>query len=281
MDEVVKRLHAEFTEPIKEVLKTQSNGYAPQDNKKRSIIMIFDHYDEVDDLNGRGLGTLALSEIGKGDNLHFVIGGSQDIMKNSSDKLRKRAESCRYTLVLQDAEALRYMGVRDRFAIKKELPPGRGFMVKAVQASLTQICLPVLDGIDGTTPDEQLGELISGIQKKYRKSAQWSYQAKDLSILDTAIRATTEPSDAGSSYAAPAASAEPSAAMADLEKLLAEQAKMKSKKTTGSKGTAAKKKTATKASPSKSSGTKAASKSTSSPAARKTGTAAKKTTAKK
>jgi S-DNA-T family DNA segregation ATPase FtsK/SpoIIIE len=280
MDEVVKRLHAEFTEPIKEVLKTQSNGYAPQDNTKRSIIMIFDHYDDVDELNGKGLGTLALSEIGKGENLHFVIGGSQDIMRNSSDKLRKRAESCRYTLVLQDAEALRYMGVRDRFAIKKELPPGRGFMVKAVQASLTQICLPVLDGIDGTSPDEQLGELISGIQKKNRKSAQWSYQAKDLSILDTAIRATTEPSDAGSSYAAPATSAEPSAAMADLEKLLAEQAAMKSK-TTGSKGTTAKKKTATKASSSKSSSAKPAAKSKSSSAARKTGTAAKKTTTKK
>jgi hypothetical protein len=172
------------------------------------------------------------------------------------------------------------MGVRDRFAIKKELPPGRGFMVKAVQASLTQICLPVLDGIDGTSPDGQLGELISGIQKKNRKSAQWSYQAKDLSILDTAIRATTEPSDAGSSYAAPATSAEPSAAMADLEKLLAEQAAMKSK-TTGSKGTTAKKKTATKASSSKSSSATPAAKSKSSSAARKTGTAAKKKTTKK
>jgi hypothetical protein len=156
------------------------------------------------------------------------------------------------------------MGVRERFALKKELPPGRGFMVKAVQASLTQICLPVLDGIDGTSPDEHLGELISGIQKKYRKSAQWSYQAKDLSIIDTAILAITDSSDVGSSPATYVTSTESSDAMANLEKLLAEQA--------------TKKKTTSKT---KSSRAKPAAKSTSSRTASKSGTTKKKPTTKK
>lgn len=183
----------------------------------------------MDELNGRGLGTLALSDIGKGENLHIVIGGTQDITRSSADKLRKRVDGCRYTLVLQDAEALRYMGVRDRFPIKKELPPGRGFMVKAVQASLTQICLPVLDGLDGSSPDEQLGELISAIKKKYRKSAQWSYKASDMSALNTAVSALTGSSETGTSTTSYSPSAEASGAMADLEKLLAEQASAKSK----------------------------------------------------
>jgi DNA segregation ATPase FtsK/SpoIIIE-like protein len=260
MDEVVKRLHAEYTDPIQTVLKKQSKVYSQQDNKKRSIVMIFDHYDDVDELNGRGLGTLALSEIGKGENLHIVIGGSQDITRSSSDKLRKRVDGCRYTLVLQDAEALRYMGVRDRFPVKKELPPGRGFLVKAVQASMTQICLPVLDGLDGSSPDEQLGELISTIKKKYRKSAAWSYHSADMSALNTAVSTLTGVSDAGTSTASYSPSSEASGAMSDLDKLLAEQAAAKSggekvasaskKKTTSSrktsKSSATQRKTTTK-----------------------------------
>jgi hypothetical protein len=115
------------------------------------------------------------------------------------------------------------MGVRGTFTVKKELPPGRGFLVKAVQASLTQICLPFVDGIDGTPPDEQLSGIISGIRKKYRKSAQWSYQAKDLSVLEAAISAATDGTDGTHSSAAVDISADASDAMAELEKLLADQ----------------------------------------------------------
>jgi hypothetical protein len=224
MDEVVKRLHAEYTEPVREFLKSQSKGYSPQDNKKRSIFVIFDHYDDADLFGSSGLGTLGLSDVGKGQNLHFVIGGSLDIMRDSTDKLRRRAESSRYTLVLQDYEAARYMGVRGTFTVKKDLPPGRGFLVKAVQASLTQICLPFVDGADGRPPDEQLSGIIGGIRKKYRKSAQWSYQAKDLSVLEAAISAATDGTDGSSSSSTTVdMSAEASDAMAELEKLLAEQ----------------------------------------------------------
>jgi DNA segregation ATPase FtsK/SpoIIIE-like protein len=224
LDEVIKRLHAEYTEPVQELLKGQSNGYVPQNNKKRSIFVIIDHYDDADLLSSSGLGTLGLSEVGKGQNLHFVIGGSLDIMRDSSDKLRRRAESSRYTLVLQDYEAVRYMGVRGNFTVTKELPPGRGFLVKAVQASLTQICLPFIEGADGTSPDEQLAGIISGIRKKYRKPAQWSYRAKDLSVLEAAISAATDGGDGTPSLAAVDISADASDAMAELEKLLAEQA---------------------------------------------------------
>jgi S-DNA-T family DNA segregation ATPase FtsK/SpoIIIE len=228
MDEVVKRLHAEYTEPVRKILKGQSKGFEPQDNNKRSIFVIFDHYDDASLLSSSGLGTLGLSEVGKGQNLHFVIGGSLDIMRDSTDKLRKRAESSRYALVLQDYEAVRYMGVRGTFTVKKELPPGRGFLVKAVQASLTQICLPVIEGVNGKPSDEQLAEMISGIRNKYRKPAQWSYQAKDLSPLEAAIGAVTGSNVGSPSSRALGMSTEASDAMAELEKLLADQQAMES-----------------------------------------------------
>jgi S-DNA-T family DNA segregation ATPase FtsK/SpoIIIE len=252
MDEVVKRLHAEYTEPLQAILKKQSKVYSPQDNQKRSIVMIFDHYDDVGELNGRGLGTTALSDIGKGKNLHLVICGSQDITRSSGDKLRKRVDGCRYTLVMQDADILRYMGVRDRFTIKKQLPPGRGFMVKAVGASLTQICLPVLDGVDGTSPDKQLGELISTIKNKYRKAAQWSYHAADIDPLNSALAKLTGVPEAVTSSGSYTMSTEASQAMSDLDKLLAEQAaksaapKEKASASKSKKSGAAKKKTTKK-----------------------------------
>jgi len=223
MDEIVKRLHAEFTEPVRAILKAKSNGFKPQDNSKRAVLVIFDHYDDADLLSSSGLGTLGLSEVGKGQNLHFVIGGSLDIMRDSSDKLRRRAESSRYTLVLQDYEAVRFMGVRGNFTVNKELPPGRGFLVKAVTASMTQICLPVMEGVDGTSPDQQLGNIIDSIQKKYSKSAQWSYPGPDLAILEAAIKAGVGAADGSAPPISSAVPTDGGDALAELEKLMAEQ----------------------------------------------------------
>ncbi|MFV2044828.1 MAG: FtsK/SpoIIIE domain-containing protein, partial [Anaerolineales bacterium] len=223
LDEVVKRLHAEFTEPVRAILKGKSNGYKPQDNSKRAVMVIFDHYDDADLLSSSGLGTQGLSEVGKGQNLHFVIGGSLDIMRDSSDKLRRRAESSRYTLVLQDYEAVRFMGVRGNFTVNKELPPGRGFLVKAVAASMTQICLPVMEGLDGTSPDQQLGSMIDSIKKKYPKAAQWSYPGSDLAVLEAAIRAGVGAADGSAPPISSTVATDAGDALAELEKLMAEQ----------------------------------------------------------
>jgi hypothetical protein len=144
------------------------------------------------------------------------------------------------------------MGVRDRFTIKKQLPPGRGFMVKAVGASLTQICLPVLDGVDGTSPDKQLGELISTIKNKYRKAAQWSYHAADIDPLNSALAKLTGVPEAVTSSGSYTVSTEASQALSDLDKLLAEQAaksaapKEKASASKSKKSGAAKKKTTKK-----------------------------------
>jgi hypothetical protein len=220
LDEVVKRLHAEFDEKVRETLQSKSkNGFSPGNSDKRKVVVIIDHYDDADLLNQSGLGLSALADVGKGKDLHFVIAGSTDITRDSMDQLRRRAESARYTLVLQDWETVRYMGVRGDFTVDDEIPPGRGFLVKAIGASMTQICLPVADGVGGASADEALTEFIGSIKKKYRKAAEWSYHAKDLAALEAVLDLEgdgLEPSGDGDDL-------DMSETMAELEALLADQ----------------------------------------------------------
>ena len=89
--------------------------------------------------------------------------------------------------MLQDYEAVRYMGAKGNFSVTKELPPGRGFLVKAVSAALVQIGMADVDGVDGRTAQEQLDGLIGAIRARYQP-AKWSYYAADLTALDKAIR---------------------------------------------------------------------------------------------
>ena len=187
MDEVVKRLTAEYDEAVIGRLASSSQVYAPQDNDKRAIFVILDHYDDIEPMNKGELGLAGLSLVGKGRNMHIVIGGTLGIMRASGDDLRRRAESARYTLVLQDYETVRYMGARGNFSLVKEPPPGRGFQVKAVSVALTQMAIPVVDGLNGQSAQEQLDSMIGAIRAAYTP-AKWSYFGEDLALLDKAIR---------------------------------------------------------------------------------------------
>jgi DNA segregation ATPase FtsK/SpoIIIE-like protein len=189
LDRVVKRLVAEFDDTVRGRLKGSPRVFVPQDNQKRSIFVIIDHYDDVGILNRSGVGLMGLAEVGKGKNLNIVIAGTTNITRDSGDELRRRAESSRYSLILNDVETVRYMGVRGNFNIKKDMPPGRGFLVKAVGASMVQICLPFLSA-DGSS--DPLEALIQGIRKKYPQPAEWSYKPDDLSALEAAIGGAAE-----------------------------------------------------------------------------------------
>jgi hypothetical protein len=226
LDEVVKRLQAEYDEEVIARLSTKPDVFAAQNNTERSIFVIIDHYDDVEVLNKGKLGLTALSEVGKGKNLHFVIGGSLGIMRSSSDDLRRRAESARYTLVLQDYEAVRYMGARGNFTVTQELPPGRGFLVKAVTASLVQMAMPYVDGLETQTPQEQLDGLIVPLQQQYAP-ARWSYFADDLTALDDAIRGELPEDDTAEAGGA-ATGEDPSTsdAMAEIARLMEMQASL-------------------------------------------------------
>ncbi|MDW8326541.1 MAG: FtsK/SpoIIIE domain-containing protein [Anaerolineales bacterium] len=219
---VVKRLRAEFDEAVIKRLRGNRTVFEEQDNTRRAIVVIIDHYDDIEPLN-RGGALSALGEIGKGKNLHFVIGlGSQ---RGPADEVRKRVESSRYALVLQDAEIVRYMGVRLLNAPTKELPAGRGFMVKAVQAPLVQMALPVVEGRNGQSADDQLAQLIRNIRYHYPTRARWSYFAEDLSALEAAIAGDAVGSASGNGATPPPpGSASISDMMAELQALMAAQA---------------------------------------------------------
>jgi hypothetical protein len=185
LDEVVMRLRAEFDEEVVARLNGQTD-FTPQAG--RAIVVVIDHYDDSEPLNKGAVGLTGLSEVGKGKPLHFVVGGSLQIMRSSSDDLKRRVEAARYTLVLQDYEAVRYMGARGNFSVSKELPPGRGFLVKAVTAAMVQMAMPVVDGKHGRSADEQLASLIQDIRWQYPTRARWSYSASDLAPLEAAIK---------------------------------------------------------------------------------------------
>ncbi|MEP7359462.1 MAG: FtsK/SpoIIIE domain-containing protein, partial [Anaerolineales bacterium] len=187
LDEVVKRLTAEYDEVVIGRLAGKSDVFEPQDNDKRAIFVIIDHYDDIEPMNKGELGLTGLSQVGKGRNLHIVLGGTLGIMRASGDELRRRVESARYTLVLQDYETVRYMGARGNFSLIKEPPPGRGFQVKAVGAALMQAALPAVEGFNGRTAQEQLDSLIGSIRSGFVQ-ARWSYFSSDLAELDKAIR---------------------------------------------------------------------------------------------
>ena len=83
------------------------------------------------------------------------------------------------------------MGVRGNFSVSKELPPGRGFWVKAVSAGLTQIALPCIDGKDNLSGEERLADMFDAIRNRYSpdgQKARWSYYAQDMAGLETAIK---------------------------------------------------------------------------------------------
>ena len=230
MGVVIKRLRAEYDEEVIGRLQGKDAVFTPQDNTRRSIYVIIDHYDDAEGVFQKTEPLLTLlSEVGKGKNMHLVIGGSLNIMRSSADDLRRRAEGARYTLVLQDYEAVRYMGARGNFTITKELPPGRGFMVKAVTATLVHMAMPFVEGAEGLTLEEQLDHIIRPIQQTYSQ-AQWSYHAADLAELDKAINPEPPPADANGATATPAPGAPDAAAtsdaMAEIQKLMAMQAGM-------------------------------------------------------
>jgi hypothetical protein len=127
-------------------------------------------------------------------------------------------ESSRYTLVLQDVEQVRYMGIRGDFSGYKDLPPGRGFLVKAVNAPLVQIAMLFVEGKGGLSGDEQLAQLIGSIRAKYKGRAVWSYTAGDLTSLGGAVVSVPEG----------AAAVPQTESLAELEQLLAMQEKLMS-----------------------------------------------------
>ena len=248
-DAMLMRLYPEYNEAWAEALgKHAAANYRPIDNTKRPIVVLIDHYDDIAGmLRGSKFGLAGLAETGKGKNLHVVMAGSLQIVRGSPDELRKRVESSRYSLIMQDYDTIRSMGVKQLKAPSRELPAGRGYLVKAINAAMVQVALPAIDGRDGRSAEDQIGAIVQGLRRRYPNRAQWSYFGDDVTALETlaagksldaapvvtsAAPAATQPVVAAAPSAAasaPAAQAAAQVAPAKPSSLAEKMAEMKAK----------------------------------------------------
>ncbi len=182
VEEVTQRLRAEYDEEWIERIQAQdADKWVDLD---RNLILMIDSYGEFDDISNYDitstLGGLARTYGSEG--FHVVISGQLSAMR-SRDDLSKQVQSARYSLILQDAEAVRTMGGRLPYgAVRAEYPAGRGFLLKAVRAELTQVAIPYDEANDEI--QEELDDWVERILKKHKKkTAQWRFQG-DLAVLD-------------------------------------------------------------------------------------------------
>ncbi|HKY83893.1 MAG TPA: FtsK/SpoIIIE domain-containing protein [Anaerolineales bacterium] len=139
MESVIRHLQADFS-GSGDVAKSgppRTSGY-------KRLVVVIDNYDDFSTVAGRS-GAEALGDLARkygSAGFHVVVGGSLSAMRMRDDLL-KQADSPRYSLILQDAEAARGMGAKLPYgSAKAELPTGRGFLIKAVRSWLTQVGQP-------------------------------------------------------------------------------------------------------------------------------------------
>ena len=188
LDALILRLRAEFEEDVIGALKSHADIFEAVDNSTRSIVLVIDHAEDLESLergSTRG-GIAALAEIGKGKNVNIVMAGSLTVLSSGSTPLRKRVESARHSLILQDVDTVRYMGVRGQFTTK-EMPAGRGYLIRGLTPSLIQVAMPVIDGQGERSGEAQLSERLTAIIEHHWLRARWSYTAQDLQPLEEVL----------------------------------------------------------------------------------------------
>jgi hypothetical protein len=198
VEAIIRRLKAE--------LQTNSSTVASS-TPERAIVIVIDNYEDA-----ASLGITAMADVGKGRSLHFIVAMGVGAQRGIGDGLRRRIESARYGFVLQDAEAVRTLGVRLRGNPTRELPPGRGWMVKGTRATLAQIAIS-----DFESPNSRRsGELVTVICSRWGKRAAWNapleIPAPDAPVKPSAAATTTS------------ASAEATAAREAYDRLMQAQA---------------------------------------------------------
>jgi len=195
MQEMLKRLDAEFYHETQEKIREYAKevGLNPDDQftaktpPTRHYVFVIDNYDDFGDFE-IGDAQKILNELVRkfrDRNLHFVLSGSPDIARASSDELRKRVINSRYALVLHSEESVAQLGGRMSYRISKgEQPAGRGFLVKSGQVILVQVA----DAHDDSDSVQRLDAEIARIMAHYPHKAQWFFKG----TFNTYDKATTQ-----------------------------------------------------------------------------------------
>ena len=159
LDDVIEKLRYEYTA-------------RPEGEPRPEIFLIADNYDDFPNVVGtptraqeyRDMAQMARKFGPEG--LHCVIGGSMGILRSMDDWM-KQVIAPRYGLGL-DADAAGALGGRVRGS-GAELPPGRGYVVKAGRVALIQTALPH----DEHDLEGSLDRWVEEIRAHYPEPARW------------------------------------------------------------------------------------------------------------
>ena len=191
---------AEELEALLPTLKNECEALTREDNNQELFIIIdnFDDFtEETERMRELPRDLAAMARRYGREGLHFIIAGSLD----SSSALRQRVKASNYGIGLRTNQAINTLGViKTPPALRsgKELPTGRGFIVKSGHATLLQVASPY-EGMGVTMSgdleeDEErmaqaLDAWVTKIGKKHKKESkvQWSQPTGTNGSQETAV----------------------------------------------------------------------------------------------
>ncbi len=148
----------EQIEPLVENLKNECRALVAEDSD-RELFVIIDNFDdfaeEIERMRDAARDLAGMARRYGRDGLHFIVGGTLD----SSGDLRRRIQQSNYGIGLQSAQAVDTLRVTRRPAglRGKELPAGRGFIVKSGIPTMLQVASPY-EGMGVTLTGSEIEE---------------------------------------------------------------------------------------------------------------------------
>lgn len=184
-------------EPLIANLKAECQVLADEGGNRELFIIIdnFDDFaDEIERMRDAARDLAGLARRYGRDGLHIIVGGTLD----SSSDLRRRIQQSNYGIGLRSVQAVDTLRVTSRPAglRGKELPSGRGFIVKSGIAMMIQVATPY-EGMDiqlasNDLEDEEekiaqsLDKWIEKIQQQYPdQQAVWATPLSDIEGADS------------------------------------------------------------------------------------------------
>jgi len=180
LDELPHALMPVITEPQQfgELVNQLENEFVYTQNRPyREVFVIFDNYDDIDELASkveggdprRRLGDMA-RRAGK-QGLHFVVCGMRESLTSGDDMLRPIAAN-RYGLAMdaETAESAPLYASVPRSYSQMQLPRGRGFIVTPGKVALLQVAVPYPDP---TRKTEDMDAWVENILGRGDARAAW------------------------------------------------------------------------------------------------------------
>jgi hypothetical protein len=206
---VVTAVHeAEELEALLPTLKNECEALT-QENNNRELFIIIDNFDdfveETERMREVPRELAAMARRYGREGLHFIVAGSLD----SSSALRQRIKASNYGIGLRTSQSINTLGViKTPPALRgeKELPNGRGFIVRSGYATLLQVASPyqgegIGEPLTGEMEEDEervaqaLDTWVDMICQKHKKAAkvEWSQPLPGAGADGAAVDSQTKP----------------------------------------------------------------------------------------